>query len=122
MSVSFGRLKFGVAGVLVIYCLALLASIKDKMITSFELVRFGPTEFKALLALYGVAMALLVLLRDPQVGWGPKPVARTLYCALLAAGLIQLLFNLIRSIHQVNLHGVAPDTSEWELAAKSSDK
>lgn len=109
----------GVAGVIAIYAMAVLTSIRAKMIGEFTLNRFGPTEFKTLLVLFGV-------LQDTLGSWGAaNPVAASLLAAqcafwfvtaLVIAGIVQLIVSLVKSIRDVNAAGAAPpDTTEWKL-------
>ena len=60
LSVSCSRLDLGLVAVICLYATAVLTNIKAKMIGEFTLAQFGPTEFKTLLALYGIFMAVLV--------------------------------------------------------------
>jgi archaetidylinositol phosphate synthase len=109
----------GVVGVIAIYAMALLTSIRAKMIGEFTLNRFGPTEFKTLLVLFGVAQAFVG-------AWGAAtPAAASLLAAqcawwfvtsLVIAGLVQLVVSLVKSVRDVNAAGAAPpDTTEWKL-------
>ena len=118
MAVSFDRLDLGLAGVIILYSAALLTSIKAKLIGEFTLSSLGPTEFKAVLVLYGIS--LCVLSGDVMTRWYATEVAYWFFVLLLVAGIIQLIANLVLTVGEVNTHGVAPDTSEWETVR--SDK
>lgn len=105
----------GVAGVIVIYAMAVLTSIRAKMTGEFTLARFGPTEFKTLLVLWGVAQTALV-------SWGAIGLVATLtfwfVAAMVSAGVVQLAISLYVSVCEVNALGAAPaDTTEWQLRA-----
>ena len=102
----------GVAGVIVIYATAVLTSIRAKMIGEFTLARFGPTEFKTLLVIYGAAGAVTAY-ADPTLA--PK-LTFWFVAAMVIAGAIQLAKSLWHSVLEVNAHGAAPaDTTEWVL-------
>lgn len=107
-------LLFGIAGVIVVYAMAVLTSIRAKMIGEFTLARFGPTEFKMLLVLFGVTMSAKVggLLR---VGLSAELIGRWFLAVLLFAGIVQLLISLWQAVRDVNARGSQPDTTEWEL-------
>ena len=104
MYVSIQRLDLALAAVIILFATAVLTNIKSKMIGEFTLATFGPTEFKSLLVLYGLAQAFTV----------SSQLAFWFLIALLVVGAVQLLTNLIGAVRQVNAHGAAPDTSEWE--------
>ncbi len=107
-------LLLGIGGVIVIYATAVLTNIRAKMIGEFTLARFGPTEFKTLLVLFGLLMA------GASGGWwlspelGP-PLAFWFVLVLFVAGLAQLKWSLWKAIHAVNADGAPPDTTEWEI-------
>lgn len=105
----------GMAGVIVIYAMAVLTSIRAKMTGEFTLARFGPTEFKALLALFGVAQTTLVSCGRESLA----PAAAFWFAATMtAAGLLQLAICLWTSVREVNALGAAPpDTNEWQFRA-----
>jgi archaetidylinositol phosphate synthase len=114
LAVSIGRLDLGLAGVIVLYATAVLTSIKAKMIGEFTLARFGPTEFKTLLVIYGIVAALC---SGNMLGskTAAQSIAYWFYLALLVVGVIQLLVNLVMAVIEVNTHGAPADTSEWEV-------
>ena len=119
IGVSCGRLDLGLVGVLCIYTTAVLTSIKAKMTGRFTLARFGPTEFKALLAMYALVLA------GVRAGTSESAARRTalvFFSGLLVIGVGQLLVNLVRAIREVNATGAAPDTSEWELAKRTDER
>lgn len=114
VAVSTGRvylgLGLGIACVLCIYATAVLTNIKAKITGRFTLARFGPTEFKVLLAMYGVAMSIVGL----SGGSGPD-LATVFLCALSSVGVIQLAVNLVQSVREVNGADAAPDDTQWVL-------
>ena len=111
MAVSIDRLDLGLAGVICLYATAVLTSIKAKLIGEFTLNSFGPTEFKTLLVLYGLFLAAgLKQLINVDVNL----VAYWWFVALLGIGVLQLVIGLIFAVREVNAHGTAPDTTEWE--------
>lgn len=101
---------WGVAGVIVIYAMAVLTSIRAKMIGEFTLARFGPTEFKALLVIYGLIQGVSGLAGNAST----PTVAFFFVAALVLAGIAQLVFSLWEAVHEVNAQGAAPpDVTEW---------
>lgn len=107
-------LLLGIGGVIVIYAMAVLTNIRSKMVGEFTLARFGPTEFKTLLILFGLTLAT-------KVGsiWSTKlssvQLTRWFLAVLLIAGIAQLLLSLWQAVRDVNARGAKPDTTEWEL-------
>jgi phosphatidylglycerophosphate synthase len=102
----------GVAGVIAIYAMAVLTNIRAKMIGEFTLARFGPTEFKTLLVLFGLAQAAIGL-SQPTANL-TSALAFWFVSALVAAGVVQLVVSLWQSVRDVNALGAAPaDTTEW---------
>jgi len=112
IAVACGRLDLGLAAVICLYATAVLTNIKAKLLGEFTLASFGPTEFKAILASFGMTLCILAL------GWGETinrgPVVSWFFVVLLGIGGLQLIVNLVRAIHDVNTHGQQPDTTEWE--------
>ncbi|HYO26601.1 MAG TPA: CDP-alcohol phosphatidyltransferase family protein [Lacipirellulaceae bacterium] len=107
----------GLAGVVVIYAMAVLTNIRAKMVGEFTLARFGPTEFKSLLVLLGVALA--VVMGGGDARWAPV-VAGGVLSALVVTGAGQLVAGLVRSVGEVNALGAAAaDTTEWVLRAEA---
>lgn len=122
LAVSCGRLDLALVGVLCIYATAVLVSIKAKIVGEFTLARFGPTEFKTILALYGLVMAALssgLFGNDPAIA---ERVALGFLSFMLVVGVLQLIVNLIRSVRQVNAAGAPPDTTAWELASDQAER
>jgi phosphatidylglycerophosphate synthase len=107
----------GTAGVIVIYAMAVLTSIRAKMIGEFTLARFGPTEFKTLLILFGIEQALSmagIFARTVSA----SQIAFWFVLAMIAVGIIQLGVSLWRAVRDVNALGAAPaDTTEWQIRA-----
>jgi archaetidylinositol phosphate synthase len=102
----------GVAGVIAIYAMAVLTNIRAKMIGEFTLARFGPTEFKTLLVMFGLMQAAIGF-ANPAANLTPA-LAFWFVSALVAAGVIQLVVSLWQSVRDVNALGAAPaDTTEW---------
>jgi archaetidylinositol phosphate synthase len=114
MSYCADNLLLGIGGVIVIYATAVLTNIRAKMIGEFALARFGPTEFKSLLVLFGLAMAGIA-----SQGWSPpnlgQAVAFWFVFLLFVAGLLQLKWSLYKAVRDVNAAGSQPDTTEWEI-------
>jgi archaetidylinositol phosphate synthase len=111
LCLSCERWDLAVAAVLCLYATAVLTNIKAKLIGEFTLASFGPTEFKTLLAGFGLMQMIWMLLPSAPV---PASLTALWFIAiLLAVGVIQLVVNLINAVIEVNRHGSAPDTSEW---------
>lgn len=107
-------LLLGIGGVIIIYATAVLTNIRAKMTGEFTLARYGPTEFKTLLILFGVFMA------GTTGGWwlGPELATSCAYWFVLimfVTGLASLVRNLWHGVRAVNQSGQPPDTTEWEL-------
>jgi phosphatidylglycerophosphate synthase len=111
LCLSSGRWDLAVAAVLCLYATAVLTNIKAKLIGEFTLASFGPTEFKTLLAAFGLFQMTWMLL--PSVPVPATVVALWFTGMLLVVGLIQLVVNLVKAVIEVNRHGAAPDTTEW---------
>ena len=97
LSISCNRLDLGLVAVLILYATALLTSIRAKIVGEFSLARFGPTEFKAILALYALAIAIVTAIGPGQIDT-PQRVALGWLTFLLVVGLIQLVINFINVI------------------------
>lgn len=115
MAYCVERLDWGLIAVITLYATAVLTNIKAKLIGEFTLARFGPTEFKTILVIYGLVMSALTR-QDVELA---RRVARYFFAALLVVGVLQLLINLVRAVKEVNEKGEQPDTSEWETSASS---
>lgn len=111
LCVSCGRLDLAVASVVCLYATAVLTNIKAKLTGEFTLAKFGPTEFKTLLAAF--ALFQTIWLQIPQAPISASTVALGFIGTLLAVGIVQLIDNLIKAIQEVNRHGSPPDTTEW---------
>ena len=110
-------LLLGIGGVIVVYAMAVLTNIKAKMVGEFTLAQFGPTEFKSLLILFGLAVSCLSggLGRPDLV---PK-FAFWFLAAMVVAGIIQLMTSLWLAVHEVNADGTPPDMTEWNINGKN---
>gem|GEM_PF-951202 len=107
---STGNLWLSIIAVIVIYATAVLTNIVAKITGTFELQRFGPTEFKTLLVVHGLVMCLLPAeARANLAFWS--------FLVLVVVGVVQLKVNLVRGVFKVNRHGAAPDTGEWDVTA-----
>ncbi len=124
MAYSADCLLLGIGGVIVIYATAVLTNIKAKMVGEFTLARFGPTEFKTLIVLFGLSMSVIVggLVSTPVVSTpevhtpelAPQ-IAFWFVLLLFVAGLVQLKLSLWRAVQEVNAKGQPADTTEWEI-------
>jgi len=103
IAVALGRLDLGIVAVTVLFATAVLTNIRAKLTGEFTLDRFGPTEFKTLLVLFALGLALIP---DPA---GP---AFWFYLVLTVGGLLSLKIALVRSVLEVNRKGAAPDVTE----------
>jgi len=111
ISISCARLDLGLMAVICLYATAVLTNIKAKMIGEFTLARFGPTEFKTLLAVYGIFLAGLVRLAPESQRPGNWSLG--FFVSLIVFGVLQLLINLWIGVRDVNAHVAPPDTTEW---------
>ncbi|QDS97635.1 CDP-alcohol phosphatidyltransferase family protein [Adhaeretor mobilis] len=114
-----GEPWFAAAGITVIYAMAVLTSIKAKMVGQFTLAHFGPTEFKTLLILFGIHQASsLVTSSGSKAGLAEAAMNRAWWflLVLVVAGIIQLKISLWMAIKEVNSEDAEqPDTTEWEV-------
>lgn len=108
LGVAAGRLDLALVCMLWIYATAVLTGIRAKITGEFRLARIGPTEFKFLLVLLGVALAI-----THATEFGAAQLALWALWALAALGVLQLFFGLIRAVRDVNHTGGAPDATEW---------
>ena len=112
LSISVDRIELGLVLVVMLYATALLTSIKAKITGEFVLGRFGPTEFKGLLVLYGVFIACVVGISGASTG---VTVATESIVVFVVIGFLQLAANLVKAIREVNRCGAEADTSSWHL-------
>ncbi len=110
LAVACGRLDLGLVAVIVLMAMAVLTNLRAKLTGEFTLASFGPTEFKTLLVILGIALASSVALA-PALSTSVCLVA---FASLTLLGVIMLPIQLYRSIHEVNRCGTKPDTSEWD--------
>lgn len=109
IGLACGSLHLALIAVICLFALAVLTNIKAKLIGQFTLSRFGPTEFKTVLAILGLTLAVLAWLQ-PDLA---QQTALITYGALILLGLIQLPIQLIQAVKEVNRSQVQADTSEW---------
>jgi archaetidylinositol phosphate synthase len=109
IGIACGSLELALVAVICLFAIAVLTNIKAKLLGEFTLSRFGPTEFKALLVAFGIALSLLVVKSQDLA----QHTALTGMIALILVGLIQLPLQLVRAVKEVNRSGTEPDTSEW---------
>lgn len=113
IGVALGRLDLALVAVVCLFAVAVLTNIKAKLTGRFELSRFGPTEFKAMLVATACITSTLQMV--PTCGVTSTLFLTTVYISLIAIGVIYVPVQLWRSVVDVNRNGEAPDTSEWEL-------
>jgi archaetidylinositol phosphate synthase len=107
----------GMAGIAVIYATAVLTNIRAKMIGEFTLARFGPTEFKTLLVLFGLFQGALVgvTASDASVSSTAARCAFWFIALMTAAGIVQLVRSLWKAVNEVNVaRATMADTTEWK--------
>ncbi len=114
LGVAAGHLPLALACVLWVYATAVLTSIRAKLTGEFRLARFGPTEFKTLLTLLGIAIAIA-----HATDLAPTRLALWSLWTLTILGVAQLLFGLMSSVREVNRVGAAADTSAWQFRSQS---
>jgi len=111
LGVAANRLDLALLAVISIYASAVLTNIRAKITGEFLLHRFGPTEFKVLLAGCGAALAVANI-----VGTDPFEVAQVAKWMLLILGValaVQTVVSLISAVRAVNRDQTPPDSSEW---------
>ncbi len=114
IGVGVGRLDLAIVAVICLFAIAVLTNIKAKLTDEFTLSRFGPTEFKALLAVLGIGTAVTAMAASSGITTLlAVNVLLVSYVALIMVGLVQLPINLYRAVQEVNASGQSPDTSEW---------
>ena len=106
---SVGRTDLTLVAVICLLLLAILVNIKAKMLGEFTLNRFGPTEFKTLLCCFGLALAIL----SSVSVFGVQDFAEWGLVILVAFGICQVPYQLVRAVREVNLRGGQPDDTEW---------
>lgn len=113
LAVSADAPWLALAGVTIIYATAVLTNIRAKMIGEFSLARFGPTEFKTLLMLFGIWQSVQ-LFRDAAATSTAARTAWWFVAAMTVAGGVQLAISLWRAVVEVNTRATqAADTTEW---------
>ena len=133
IAVSCGRLDLGLVGVVTLYATAVLTNIKAKLIGEFTLARFASTEFKALLVLYGLALAATLAsgrLSPTTAAQGEadttavaaSDVAFGFLAIMCAVGVLQLVTNLWGAVRDVNTQGAPADTTEWEAGGGGRER
>lgn len=108
-----GQPLWAMPGVVVVMATAVLTNIKAKLGGTFELPRFGPTEFKTFMAVLPIAAGVGML-------WQAELTATILGWTLLtltALSIIKLPFDVIAAVRSVNRSKSEVDTTEWVNAA-----
>jgi phosphatidylglycerophosphate synthase len=116
IGIAAGSLPLAMVAVICLFAFAVLTNIKAKMTGEFTLSRFGPTEFKSLLAAFGITLSI-VMLTHPSIA---QTIAWIGIAALILIGLVQLPIQLAGAVNDVNQSGNEPDTSEWVSGAQRS--
>lgn len=115
LAIACSRLELGLVAVIVLMAMAVLTNLRAKLTGEFTLAAFGPTEFKTLLAVFGLTLTTLSVFA-PDV---TQTTCLVGLAALTAIGLILLPIQLIQSVREVNRCGAQPDTSEWDTTRSS---
>ncbi len=110
LGIACGRLELALVAVIFVYATAVLTNIRAKITGEFRLSRFGPTEFKALLATFGVAIAIITATAPTAA----PLITLGLFVVICLAGVAQLVVGLVSAVRSVNASGTTPDTSEWD--------
>lgn len=113
IGVACSRLDLAIVAIVLLFAIAVLTNIKAKLVGEFTLSKFGPTEFKTLLSLIGLATACLFI--PLPLSLAPSQFLLLAYVSLIVVGLVQLPIQLAQSVREVNQKGAKPDTSEWQL-------
>jgi phosphatidylglycerophosphate synthase len=119
LGVACGRLDLSLLAVISIYASAVLTNIRAKITGEFLLHRLGPTEFKALLAGCGAALAISSHLGQPAIG--TANIAKWMLLILGAALALQTVVSLISAVRAVNRDQAPADTSEWVVSGADKD-
>lgn len=111
LAVACGRLELALAAVCCLFAMAVLTNIKAKMTGEFTLSAFGPTEFKTVLAVSGIALSV------GTTSWLGSAFASQLalygYAVMVVIGILMLVHQLVTSVMEVNQTGSEVDTTEW---------
>ena len=111
LGVCCGKLELALVAVICIYAMAVLTNIKAKIVGEFQLASFGPSKFKVLLVVFGLVMCSLTAVETTTIF--PGKFALWFFCVLIVVGIVQLVWNLVLSVRDVNVADTSPDTSEW---------
>lgn len=109
IGIACASLELALVAVICLFAIAVLTNIKAKLLGEFTLAKFGPTEFKTVLAVFGFGLSL-TMVAAPALA---AQVALVGMACLILIGLVQLPVQLIRAVKEVNQNGQQPDTSEW---------
>lgn len=115
LGIAAERLDLALVCVLWIYATAVLTNIRAKITGEFVLARVGPTEFKALIAILGLALAGVWAIDF----MAPTELAAWSLWAFAALGVLQLVVNLVLAVIAVNRSGVEADSSDWSRPPRS---
>jgi phosphatidylglycerophosphate synthase len=118
IGIACGSTELALVAVICLFAIAVLTNIKAKLIGEFTLSRFGPTEFKTVLATFGLSLSALTLLQSGI----SQQTALIGFASLILLGLIQLPMQLIRAVKEVNRSEVEVDTSEWITGPTAKEK
>ncbi|MEX0718887.1 MAG: CDP-alcohol phosphatidyltransferase family protein [Planctomycetaceae bacterium] len=113
IGIAAGAPLWGTAAVVGIYATAVLTNIRAKITGEFALAAFGPTEFKTLLALFGLTMTAAT--GGLFVPLAPATIAFWFLAPLVIVGIVQLAAQLVSSVRQVNAAAVEADETEWVM-------
>ncbi|TWU51832.1 CDP-alcohol phosphatidyltransferase family protein [Rubripirellula reticaptiva] len=117
LAVACGRLDLGLVAVIALMAMAVLTNLRAKLTGEFTLAAFGPTEFKSLLAGFGVVLAIIGSLAGLEIALASATVGLATLCIL---GVTLLPIQLFQSVREVNRFGGQPDTSDWETTRSTT--
>jgi len=109
IGIAADSLELALVAVICLFAIAVLTNIKAKLMGEFTLSRFGPTEFKTLLVVFGLTLTSLTLSQSDIA----KQAALVGIGSLVVIGLVHLPLQLVKAVKEVNESGNTPDTSEW---------
>ncbi|MEM7260352.1 MAG: CDP-alcohol phosphatidyltransferase family protein, partial [Planctomycetota bacterium] len=112
-----GRLELALVAVIFVFATAVLTNVRAKITGEFQLARFGPTEFKALLVGFGLTLTAVTIGAPEHAA----TIATVLFATLCGAGVLQLIVGLIDAVRTVNAEGATPDTTEWVWRTEVSE-
>jgi archaetidylinositol phosphate synthase len=115
LSVSSRFVTLAIPGLVILYSIVTISHMIHHFTGEFRLSRFGPTEFRAVMFLYGLTLPFIHIVNLKYKILSNYTFLFSIFLILVyALNLFQLLWSAIR---RVNTEALPPDTSEWILVA-----